>query len=306
VTVTALAGGFSQNADIQIYPVNTPRLTGLSLGVLSILGGDSLTGKLTLSGPAGLGGATVQLTSSNLAVQAPSTASLSFGQSSASFNVTTSGVTSQQSATITATFANTTATAMLLVNPALALTISLDAVVGGNPVTGTVTLAVAPASNTTVSLASSNAQFAPVPVSVIVPAGQLSASFTIPTTTVISTRTIIITATYGSASESAALTINPAGLPSPVSVTLNPAIVQGGNSSACKVTLSGPAPAGGLVVNLSTDNPFVAPVPPFVIVSSGQTTVTFAIATTTVSATQTANITASAGGASQSATLTVQ
>ena len=239
-------------------------------------------------------------------VQTPSTVSVGFGSSSASFQITTKGVTSPQSSTITATFASSTASATLLVNPALSLTLSTAAVVGGSPVTATVSLAEAPAASATVTLKSSDSQFAPVPVSVIVPAGQLSASFTVPTTTVSSTRTIIITATYGGASESAALTINPAGLPSPASLTLNPMIVQGGKSSTGSITLSAPAPAGGLVVDLSTDNPFIAQIPPFVMVAAGQTKAAFTITTPTVSSTQTASITATSGGKSQSATLTVQ
>jgi hypothetical protein len=61
-----------------------------------------------------------------------------------------------------------------------------------------------------------------------------------------------------------------------------------------------------LVVNLISDSPFVAELAPFVKVSAGQTSVTFTITTASVSSTQTVNITASAAGVSQSATLTVQ
>ncbi len=307
VTVTASAGSFSQDAAIQIYPVNTPHLTALALSEKALVGGDDVMGTFSLSGSVGLGGATIQLTSDNpLVVQVPSTIAVGFGASTGSFHVTTSGVTSQKSATITATFANSTASATLLVNPALALTLSPAAVVGGNPATGTVSLAAAPDSNATVKLKSSDRQFAPVPVSVIVPAGQLSASFTIPTTSVIAPRSILITASYGAASESAALTINPQGLPSPASLKLNPTIVQGGNNSTGTVTMSAPAPAGGVVVDLATDNPFVAQISPFIVVAAGQTKATFNIATPSVASTQTATITASAGGVSQSATLTVQ
>jgi hypothetical protein len=118
--------------------------------------------------------------------------------------------------------------------------------------------------------------------------------------------TIIVTATYAAATESAALTVNPAGLPTPVSLTLNPATVTGGNSSTGTVTISAPAPAAGLVVNLTTNNPFVAQIPTVVTVPSGQTVATFAIATPTLAGGETATITASAGGVSQAATLTVQ
>jgi hypothetical protein len=236
----------------------------------------------------------------------PGTVALSFGNSSASLNVTTTGVTSQQSATITAAFANSTATATLLVNPAITIALSPAAVVGGTPVTGTISLAQAPTANARVSLASSDSKAASVPASVIVLAGQLSATFTVSTSNVTAPVAIVITASYAAANSSSTLTINPAGLPTPVSLTLNPATVTGGNTSTGTVTISAPAPAAGLVVNLSTNNPFVARIPSFVVVTSGQTVATFTVTTPALSASQTATITASAGGVSQSATLTVQ
>lgn len=307
VTVTASAGSYSQSADVQIYPANTPQLTGLSFALASIQGGQPATGTLTLSGSVGLAGAAVNLTSSNPnVIQVPSTVALTFGQSSASINISTIGVTSQESATITATFANSTASATLLVNPAVTVTLSPAAVVGGTPVTGTVSLAQAPAANAAVSLQSSDSKIALVPDSVIVPAGQLSASFTVSTNTVISPLMIIITASYATATESAALTVNPAGLPTPISLTLNPLTVQGGSNSTGTVTISAPAPAAGLVMDLTTNNPFVAQIPSLVVIASGQTVATFAITTPTLAGAQTATITASAAGVSQSATLTVQ
>ena len=307
VTVTASAGGYSQSAAVQIYPVNTPQLTGLSFGVASVQGGQSTTGTLSLSGPAGLAGGTVNLTSSDsTVVQVPASVALSFGDSSVSVNVTTAGVTSQQSATITATFANSTASATLVVNPALTVALSPAAVVGGTPVTGTVSLAQAPTANAIVNLTSSDSKAASVPASVIVLAGQLSASFTVSTNNVTAPVAIVITASYAAANASSTLTINPAGLPTPVSLTLNPTIITGGNSSTGTVTISAPAPTAGLVVNLSTNDPFVAQIPSFVVVTSGQTVATFTITTPTLAGAQTATVTASAGGVSQSATLTVQ
>jgi uncharacterized protein (TIGR03437 family) len=307
VTVTASAGSYSQSAAIQIYPANTPQLTGLSFSVAAIQGGQSTTGTLSLSGPVGLAGGTVNLTSSNpTVVQVPATVALSFGNSSASLNVATAGVTSQQSASITATFANSTAAATLSVNPAVTITLSPAAVVGGSPATGTISLAQAPTANANVNLQSSDSKAASVPASVIVLAGQLSASFTVSTSNVTAPVAIVITAAYAAASATGTLTINPAGLPTPVSLTLSPATVTGGNTSTGTVTISAPAPAAGLVVNLSTNNPFVAQIPAFVVVTSGQTGATFTVTTPTLSASQTATITAAAGGVSQSATLTVQ
>ena len=45
------------------------------------------------------------------------------------------------------------------------------------------------------------------------------------------------------------------------SITVNPVAVRGGFVSQATVTLSGPAPTGGALVSLSSDNPFAASVP---------------------------------------------
>lgn len=90
------------------------------------------------------------------------------------------------------------------------LTLSQTTVVGGNPVTGTVTLsAAAPADGLVVSLTSSNAAVASVPPSVTVPAGATSANFTVTTTAVNDTQSATITATGGGASRSVTLSVVP-------------------------------------------------------------------------------------------------
>jgi hypothetical protein len=62
------------------------------------------------------------------------------------------------------------------------LTLNRSSVVGGTSAVGTVTLsAAAPTGGATVTLASSNASLASVPASVVVPAGAMSASFTVTT-----------------------------------------------------------------------------------------------------------------------------
>jgi hypothetical protein len=69
--------------------------------------------------------------------------------------------------------------------------------------------AAAPTGNAVVALASSNSVFAVVPNSVVVPAGQTSATFTVNTASVTATTTVVISATYENVTQSATLTINP-------------------------------------------------------------------------------------------------
>ena len=75
--------------------------------------------------------------------------------------------------------------------------------------------------------------------------------------------------------------------------------------SAGTLTLSGPAPAGGLAVALSSDHPGVAHPPSFVIVPANKTSVQFAVNTFPVKSNITVTITATAGVSQVSGTLMV-
>ncbi len=89
------------------------------------------------------------------------------------------------------------------------------------------------------------------------------------------------------------------------SLTLSQTNVIGGNSVTGTVTLTGAAPSGGFVVSLSSSNPGVASVPPSVTVAAAAVSANFTVSTTAVNDTQSSVITATAGGLSRSATLTV-
>ncbi len=89
------------------------------------------------------------------------------------------------------------------------------------------------------------------------------------------------------------------------SVSLAPASVQGGGTSACTVTLSGPAPAGGLTVSLASANPGVATLPAYVIVPEGNTSASAIVQTSAVASATPVTISGSAGTITRTATLTV-
>src|SRR5208282_1195432 len=91
----------------------------------------------------------------------------------------------------------------------------------------------------------------------------------------------------------------------PLSLTLNPSTVTGGNSVSGNVTLSAPAPAGGATVALSSSNPAVAAVPANVVVPGGATTSGFTVSTTAVNFNSTVTITGTYNSTIQNATLTV-
>jgi hypothetical protein len=180
-------------------------------------------------------------------------------------------------------------------------------VTGGNSSTGTVTLSgVAPA-GAQVTLSSSDTSVARVPSSVTVAAGAAGATFAISTSVVATSTTVTISATYGGVTKTAALTVTPAPPPAPTisSLTLNPSSVMGGlQFSTGTVTLTGPAPAGGAQVMLSSSSG-AASVPSSVIVPAGASNATFRVNTSVVLVSTSATISASYNGATRTADLSV-
>jgi len=143
----------------------------------------------------------------------------------------------------------------LTIHPPLLASVSLlpTTVIGGAASTGTVSLnGPAPTGGIVVALSSDNPAVS-VPNSATVAAGATTATFPVNTIAVAAQIGANISGSYlGTAS--APFTVNPAAL---AAVSLNPASVAGGSASLGTATLSGPAPAGGAVVMLTTDNAIV-------------------------------------------------
>jgi hypothetical protein len=125
----------------------------------------------------------------------------------------------------------------------------------------------------------------------------------------VGTVTVTITGTSGTLTNTTTITLTvkspPPPLPTISSLELNPTSVVGGTqSSTGTVTLSGPAPAGGAQVQLSSSNR-AASVPSSVTVPAGATRATFTVNTSIVLVTTSANISASYNGTTRTATLTI-
>lgn len=203
----------------------------VTLSASGVVAGDTTQATVTLNRPAPAGGTVVSLanvitsppgvtTAIPLTVTMPSTVTVEAGQTSASFSVATgvktlTGFTSAYLVDIQAAYGDITRVAVLEVNPPLSLSslsIAPGNLVGGNTAVGTVTLnGAAPSGGALVMLSSNNAA-ATVPASVLVPAGQTSATFTAQTSAVTSLITATIRATYGSstpATKTATLVIAP-------------------------------------------------------------------------------------------------
>lgn len=189
------------------------------------------------------------------------------------------------------------------------LTLSPSTVTGGNSSQGTVTLTgAAPSGGALVALSSSNTGVAATPPSVNVPAGATSASFNLTTGSVAASTSVTVSASYNGVARTALLNVQPVPAPQPVtlsSLALNPNAVTGGGSSQGTVILSGPAPSGGASVTLTSGNTNAASVPASVTVAAGATSATFTVTSRSVTSSTAVTISASYGGVTRTATLTV-
>jgi hypothetical protein len=191
--------------------------------------------------------------------------------------------------------ASPTALSSVSVNP--------SSVTGGQSITGTVSMSgPAPAGGASVSLSSASSA-ASVPPTVTVPANATSVNFSVSTAAVGATTMGNITASFSGVTKTVNVTIQPAAL---MSVTLNPSNILGGSTAVGKVTLTGPAPAAGLVVTLTSSPSLQAKVPSKLIIPSGARSATFNVTTTSVSRKTVVTIAASLGGVTKSATITLQ
>ncbi len=123
-SVAANTGSASQTGTLTIggktFTVTEEQLmvSNLVISPTTAVGGVTVAGTVTLSGPAPSGGAVVTLTSSNLqAATIPSTLTVAAAATSASFSVTTYTQTATETATLSATLNKTTETVSLTVTP---------------------------------------------------------------------------------------------------------------------------------------------------------------------------------------------
>jgi hypothetical protein len=138
----------------------------------------------------------------------------------------------------------------------------------------------------------------PVPATFTVPAGANSAALEVNTAPIAAATYITVTATQGGIVRPYYFKLDaaPTQAPALVGLTLTPMQMKGGTTSTSnKLTLSGPALTGGVVVTLVSSNPSRAMVPATVTIPAGQTTFTFPVQTVAVSVQTTLLIKAVAG-----------
>jgi len=286
--------------------VQAALVTSLSLTPTTVDGGQQVSGSVSLSTAALAGGATVDLSVSpaNGVVIVPSKVTIPAGQTTANFTIQTTTSVNGQTFNVTASRAGSSQTVQLTVRP-LTFTLSApDVIASGSSGSGTITLSgPAPAGGIAVHLLSDNPPILPVPSTVTIPAGQSQVNFPLVPTAVTSDQTVNVSATIGSTTHSVAITVHASQL---VGMTIMPNYVLNLDTVRCTLTLDGPAPSGGLIVNLTSTNIGIASVPTQVVVPAGASSLSFSIATRRVTRVLSTTVTGTAAsGGSASAVLTV-
>src|SRR5262249_42175717 len=123
--------------------------------------------------------------------------------------------------------------------------------------------------------------------------------------------TVKITANWSGVSKTFTLALTAPTTTGPTSPVLSalacsPMTIAPGASSTCTVTLSTAAPAGGMAVALSSNNSSKVTLPASVTVAAGSTTANFSATAVSNAMNGTAKISATAGGVTLSANLTVK
>src|SRR5437867_94797 len=322
-TVRAAYGMSWEQNSLGLFPI----LWGIALDHDSVVGGGSVVGTATLLNPAPLGGVTVTLVNNNTdLITLPPSVFIPAGGTGVTFNVTTAPVSIPTRVVINAGdglegYRSPDAWLTLLpagsppAAPSLSsLTLTSAKILGESNTTGTVTLtSAAPAGGALVWLSGSMEGQVVTPPNVTVPAGGISANFTITAPQVNAPRYVLIQGAYGptGGNQAKLLEIDPGPLGAPtvralgLPLSVNQFGVIGGVSTRGTVSLVMLAPPAGGAVTLTSDNPSVVQVPPTVSIPGGNSANSFPITTSPVAVGTTVSINAIAGGVTKTAFINV-
>lgn len=268
LNISAILGSKTVSSQLLLGPTDAVHTVSATPNTVS--GGSSSVGTVTLTSPAPTGGTVVTLSTNSPDAQVPANVTVPAGSLMATFPITTSGVFTTEYVSINATLGTKTVTCGFGIGASAVMhyvVIAPGTVIGGTSTTGSVYLnGPAPIGGATVALASSDPS-AQVPATVTIPAGSTNASFTITSTPVTSNTLLNVTATLNGKSASYGLLVCS---PQLSQINVPQTTIKGGSSEQITVTLSGPAPAGGYVVNLGSTSPFATP-PALVTIPEGAT-----------------------------------
>ncbi|HEX9982350.1 MAG TPA: DUF6531 domain-containing protein, partial [Thermoanaerobaculia bacterium] len=289
VTLTAAYGSSQVEGELELMP---PSVEEVWIAGGALLNSGSTTGMLRVCLPAPAGGTTIALTTdrSDL-VSLPATVTVAEGQREAQFTITSvAPAAATTSAHIIASAGGLEEDTSLTIYPPTIASVVLtpSTVEGRTNASVTVTLSEPAAAGTTITFTSSSSRAQP-PASLVIPAGQTSASTVLATEYVTTESTVVITAHLQPWSASATLTLQPLAV-TLASINVTPQSVVGSNDATLTITLTAAAGAGGVEVDLRGFNNAIVPQPPYVLVPPGATSLSVPVTTTLVAQTSTVTL----------------
>jgi hypothetical protein len=280
-----------------LQPVNS-----FQLSPQEIVGGTNSTGTISLSAPAPAGGATFTLSPPG-GVSIPSTVTVPKGATKVSFPVTTTAVSTSQYGLIAATGPVATLQNTIITDPLLGTFVpAFSTTMAGLPVGVTAILnGPAPVGGVVISLSSDNSAIT-VPATVTVPAGSAVATFSAGSTPVTSSVTANLAGTYAGATVPFSLSVVPA-----ISSfsALYPTIDAGGQTEMDLVLGTNvPAPYTA-TVQITSSDPAALSVPASATIPAGAHFANWFAVSSPSSSGDVVTITVNYGGATASATVTI-
>lgn len=267
-------GGSNRGA---AYTFAVYRTMAISFANQGVTTGKVATGTVTISS-ASATDTVISLTSSTPALTLPSTVTVPAGSTSATFIATAGSVNSDTTATITGSAtAFTSGTGSIVVRIPRVGAISFDRAQVETGQTALATIALqspAPAGGITVNLDNSIPAALACPATVSVPAGATRVSVTVTGQLVPADMTAKVTATPTFSEKSATILVKHGAVLS--TLTLQDASISTFGSTIGSLSLTAPAPAGGVSIALSANSNRLT-LPATVTVPEGETSVTFVV-----------------------------
>ena len=216
-------------------------LADLTLSKSTVAGCKGVTGWVTLSAPAPVGGTVVAVSDTLASTTTPATIKIREGATSNYFTISTMPVAVNQTGTVTASLGRASLSQPLTVRPMglTSVTLTPTSVVGSQPATGKATLECnAGPGPITVDLSSNNPAVAsPVAASIVVPQGVKTANFDVTTTAVQAKSYATISGAANGITKSKKLTVNVAAAVSPTSLRFG-SVAVGTASAPLNTTLT--------------------------------------------------------------------
>jgi hypothetical protein len=284
-------------ASVAYHTLGLRAATWATLDQSEVFAGDSATGTVHLPSAAGPGGVNVDLTSDNSSVHVPAYVFVPEGATTANFLVTTDiafGAETKVQIRASINGSASVAPQFKLKGTQAVLTHNRISFVGGSTSAVTVKLAI-PAtvgSDLTFTLTSSDPAAVTVPATITIPAGKLNATVPVVHNLVSTTKTVTITANFGTAT---AATGSATVLPVSGAVLFDPIVIMGGEYSIGYVYLSSPL-RGVNVFPLSSNYPGSVGLPATVRMNAGVQIAVFMVTTTATQVNKSVIVTANVGG----------